>query len=236
MRNGHTIGVVIPTFNEQKAIVRVIPEIPEWVDEIIVADNGSTDDTAELAEQCGARVVHEPRQGYGSACLAGIAALDQPHIVVFLDGDHSDFPEETASLVDPIIDNRADMVIGSRVLGKCEPGALVLQARMGNMLACFLMRLFWRFKYTDLGPFRAIRYSTLKQLDMREGGYGWTVEMQVKAVRNGLGILEVPVRYRRRIGKSKISGTLKGVIGAGSGIIATIFKAALDDSSNRPSV
>lgn len=232
MRNGYTIGVVIPALNEQEAIARVISEIPGWVDEIIVADNGSTDNTAKLAEECGARVVCVSRRGYGSACQAGIEALNGSRIVVFLDGDHSDFPEEMGSLVDPIAAGEADMVIGSRMLGEREPGALAPQAHLGDMLACFLMRLFWRFKYTDLGPFRAIRYSMLKRIDMRDRGYGWTVEMQIKAVRNGLKILEVPARYRRRIGKSKISGTLKGVVGAGTKILTTIFRSALSDLLN----
>jgi len=227
MRGECRVAVIIPAFNEEAALGQVIAAIPEWVDDIIVADNGSTDRTAEVARAAGARVVHEPRRGYGSACLAGMAALGDPDVVVFLDGDFSDHPDEMDRLVDPIRHGHVDMVIGSRVLGTREPGALTPQARFGNWLACLLMRLFWRARHTDLGPFRAIRAATLRQLQMRDPDYGWTVEMQVKAARRGVRVREVPVSYRRRIGASKISGTVKGVIGAGTKILGVLLYEAL---------
>jgi rSAM/selenodomain-associated transferase 1 len=227
MRQGQTIAVVIPALNEEASVGRVIEAIPGWVDDIVVGDNGSTDNTAAVAESHGARVVHEPRRGYGSACLKALAALDAPDIAVFLDGDFSDHPDEMSALVDPIIAGQADLVIGSRVRGEREPGALTLQARFGNWLACSLMRLFWGQRYTDLGPFRAIRHRILQELGMRDPDFGWTVEMQIKAARRGVRAMEVPVRYRRRIGRSKVSGTVRGVIGAGTKILSTIFLAAL---------
>ena len=190
---------------------KVVSAIPGWVDTVIVVDNGSTDRTADVARSRGARVVSEPRRGYGSACLAGIAALDGPDIVVFLDGDFSDHPEEMPRLVDPIIDGEADMVIGSRVRGDRQAGALTPQQHFGNWLACVLMRLFWRVRYTDLGPFRAISARALGRLRMRDPDYGWTVEMQVKAARRGLRVREAPVSCDRQAGPSKITGTLRGV-------------------------
>ncbi len=223
MRFGAVVSVIIPALNEERSIGAVITAIPEWVDEIIVADNGSTDRTAEIARMLGARVVTVAKRGYGSACLAGISALRKSDVVVFLDGDFSDHPEEMRLLVDPIISGDADLVAGSRVLGEREPRSLTPQARFGNWLACNLIRLFWGARYTDLGPFRAIRDSTLRQLRMRDPDYGWMVEMQIKATRAGCRVVEVPVRYRRRIGRSKISGTIKGVIGAGTKILLTIF-------------
>jgi len=227
MRSGATIAVVIPALNEALSVGRVIDAIPPWVDDVVVADNGSTDGTADVARRCGARVVTEPRRGYGSACLAGIAALSRPDIVVFLDADFSDHPEEMPQLVDPILDGQADMVIGSRTRGHANPGALTLQARFGNGLACALMRLFWGRRHTDLGPFRAIRSSTLESLHMRDRNYGWTVEMQIKALVCGARVREVPVSYRKRIGRSKVSGTVRGVIGAGTKILWTILRSAL---------
>lgn len=227
MRNDSTVSVIIPAFNEEESIGKVIAAIPEWVDDIIVVDNASTDGTAEAAGSAGARIVPESRPGYGSACLAGIAALDDPDIVVFLDADFSDHPDEMDRLVDPIVEGRADIVIGSRVLGTREPGALVPHARFGNLLACTLIRLFWGAKFTDLGPFRSVRRSTLEMLDMRDTNYGWTVELQVKAARDGFSIIEAPVSYRRRIGRSKISGTVKGTVLAGTKILSTIFLAAV---------
>jgi rSAM/selenodomain-associated transferase 2/rSAM/selenodomain-associated transferase 1 len=226
MRNGSTIAVIIPAFNEEPSIGKVIDAIPEWIDDIVVVDNGSTDATAGVARSHGARVVAEPQRGYGSACLAGIAALESPDVVVFLDADFSDYPEEMALLVDPIVDDRADMVIGSRTIGQREPGALTPQALFGNWLACTLIRWFWKVSYTDLGPFRAIRHDSLRRLGMRDRTYGWTVEMQIKAVRGPIRVIEAPIGYRRRIGKSKISGTVKGVLGAGTKILATIFSEA----------
>ena len=221
------ISVIIPALNEEQSIKNVIGSIPSWVDEIVVADNGSSDNTAINAKDAGARVVTELRRGYGSACLKGMSALDNPDIVVFLDGDFSDYPEEMASLVDPIVADRADFVIGSRVHEGIESGALSLQQRFGNRLACLLIHFFWRTRFTDLGPFRAILFSALKSLDMHDPDYGWTIEMQIKAVKHGLRIIEVPVGYRKRIGRSKVSGTIRGVIGAGYKILGTIFLEAL---------
>jgi rSAM/selenodomain-associated transferase 1 len=227
MRSGARITVIIPALNETQAIARVIGDIPDWVDEVIVADNGSTDDTANVAMSAGARVVREPRRGYGSACLKAMAAMDNPDIVVFLDGDYSDHPAEMDRLVDPIVGGEAELVIGSRVLGECAPGALTLVQRFGNWLACLLVRLVWQVRFTDLGPFRAIRASRLRALDMCDPDYGWTVEMQVKAAQQRLLTQEVPVSYRPRIGQSKVSGTMRGVWGAGTKILYTIFAAAL---------
>ena len=226
MRKGARIGAVIPALNEEDSIGKVLSAIPDWVDDVVVADNGSSDRTASTAEAHGARVVHEYRRGYGAACLTGIAHLKDPDIILFLDGDYSDYPEEAASLVDPIAEDRADMVIGSRVLGNREPGALTPQAQFGNWLACLLMRLLWQVRYTDLGPFRAIATDAFTRLHMRDLDYGWTVEMQIKAAKLGLRSIEVPVSYRKRIGKSKVSGTVRGVIGAGTKILWTIAKEA----------
>ncbi|HDY88658.1 MAG TPA: DUF2064 domain-containing protein, partial [bacterium] len=228
MRKGSHISVIIPVFNEEHSIRHVIQAIPSWADDIIVVDNGSSDKTAEIARMSGARVINEPRRGYGSACLAGIEALDNPQVVVFLDGDFSDYPDEMAFLVDPIVDGEADMVIGSRVLGQIEKGALTPQQRFGNWLACTLIHFFWKIKYTDLGPFRAIRLPALMSLNMHDRDYGWTVEMQIKAAREGLRIREVPIKYRKRIGKSKVSGTVRGVIYAGTKILTTIFFSGID--------
>ncbi len=220
--------MIIPALNEEPSIGHVLSAIPSWVDRVIVADNGSGDATAQVAQAHGADVVYEPRRGYGSACLKAMSVLDEPHVVVFLDGDFSDSPEEMGDLVDPVLEGRFDMVIGSRVLGAREPGALTPQARFGNWLSCLLIRLFWGIRFTDLGPFRAIGYPALKSLRMSDPDYGWTVEMQIKAARNGLRVTETPVSYRKRIGRSKVSGTLRGVIGAGVKILSTIFLAALD--------
>ncbi|MFQ5583016.1 MAG: glycosyltransferase family 2 protein [Calditrichia bacterium] len=233
MRKNAKIAVIIPAINEEKSIGKVVSDIPAWVDDIVVVDNGSGDNTISIAEAAGARVLSELRRGYGSACLTGIASLDNPDVVVFLDGDYSDYPGEMDTLVDPILDGEVEMVIGSRVLGEAERGALTPQARFGNWLACMLIRLFWKVRFTDLGPFRAIRYQTLLALNMRDPNYGWTVEMQIKAAQNGIPSLEVPVRYRKRIGKSKVSGTLRGVIGAGTKILSTIFLAAIFLRRNR---
>ena len=219
------ISVIIPVFNEQDAIKKVIGDIPDDLPaEIIVVDNGSTDQTAQLARAMGARTVREDKRGYGSACLAGIAATQRPDIVVFLDGDYSDHPNEMPDLIAPILENRADLVIGSRVLGNHEPGALMIQARFGNAFATYLIKVLFGVPYTDLGPFRAIRYHALMELEMQDKTFGWTVEMQVKAARQGLSTQEVPVSYRRRIGISKITGTVKGTIKAGWKILFTIFK------------
>jgi rSAM/selenodomain-associated transferase 2/rSAM/selenodomain-associated transferase 1 len=221
------VAVIIPAMNEAQAIGRVLEAMPEWVGQIIVVDNASTDQTAAIAARCGATVVHEPQRGYGAACLRGIAALDGADIVVFLDGDFSDDPQEMGRLIEPILCDDVDMVIGSRALGLVEKGALTPQQRFGNGLACRLMRILYQTRYTDLGPFRAIRYASLRRLAMDDRNYGWTVQMQVRAARLGLRTTEVPVSYRRRIGVSKISGTLRGVIGAGIKIITTIFREGL---------
>ncbi len=221
-----SIAVIIPALNEEKSLPLVLAALPK-VDDVIVVDNGSTDGTAAVAAAGGARVVSEPRRGYGSACLAGIAALRDPEIVVFVDADFSDHPEELPNLVAPIAEGRADMVIGSRALGNREKGALLPQARFGNMLACFLMRVIYGHRYTDLGPFRAIRFESLRKIGMRDRNFGWTVEMQIRALRHGLRVTEVPVSYRKRVGVSKITGTLSGTIRAGYKILYTIFRHSL---------
>jgi len=220
------VAVIIPALDEEDAIVRVLGDIPDELSAtVIVVDNGSTDRTAARARDCGATVVAEPRRGYGQACLAGLAALPEGvDIVVFLDGDYSDHPSEMSTLVEPIARDAADLVIGSRVLGETETGALLPQARVGNALATWLIRHLFGVKYTDLGPFRAVRLTALKKLHMADRNFGWTVEMQVKAARRGLRIAEVPVRYRRRIGESKITGTLLGSVRAGYKILWTIFR------------
>ncbi len=225
MLQGLRVGVVIPALNEERSIALVIADIPSWVDQIVVADNGSTDDTAGVAETAGALVVCEPERGYGAACQTGIKHLRDVDIVVFMDGDYSDFPSEMHLLVAPIVNRAADLVIGSRVLGKAEPGALAPQQKFGNWLACWLIRRLYKVTYTDLGPFRAIRAASLSQLEMRDRNYGWTVEMQIKAARSGLSIAEVPVNYRRRIGVSKVSGTLKGSVLAGVIILSVIGRS-----------
>lgn len=220
------VVVIIPVLNEEDAILCVLNDIPDLAQEVIVVDNGSEDDTAARAAAAGARVVHEPRRGYGQACLAGIAALPQDtEIVVFLDGDYSDRPAEMGRLVEPLRTGAADLVIGSRVLGEREPGALLPQARFGNALATFLMRFLYGVRYTDLGPFRAIRRDALEAINMVDRDFGWTVEMQVKAARCGLRGVEVPVSYRRRLaGTSKVTGTLSGTFHAGWKILYTIFR------------
>ncbi|MCS5621972.1 MAG: glycosyltransferase family 2 protein [Nitrospinaceae bacterium] len=219
------ISVIIPAYNEEDSIGLVLDALPQnLIHEIIVVDNNSTDDTARSASEKGARVVAEKRRGYGSACLKGISELDNPDIVVFLDGDFSDYPEEIIQLVEPIESGKKDFVLGSRMLIPESRSALLPQSRYGNQLAVFLMRLFFRHKFTDLGPFRAIRYESLKAIAMQDANFGWTVEMQIKAVKKGLRIMEIPVKYRQRVGVSKITGTFSGTIKAGAKIIYTIFK------------
>lgn len=221
------VSVIIPALNEEDAIGKVLADIPlQAVHEIIVVDNGSTDGTRAVAQRGGARVVAEPVKGYGSACLRGISAVDHPDIVVFLDADHSDHPEELPLLLEPLVSGRADLVIGSRVLGSRERGALLPQARFGNWLATRLIRLFFGARFTDLGPFRAITWQGLQSLGMRDRDFGWTVEMQVKAAMKGLRVAEVPVSYRRRIGRSKITGTLRGTLSAGCKILWVIARHA----------
>ena len=222
------ISIIIPAYNEESSIGLVLDALPqEKIYEIIVVDNGSTDATARVAQEHGARVVKEPRKGYGSACLKGIDELDAPDIVVFIDGDFSDFPEEIVLLIGPIETGEKDFVLGSRMIFPKSQLALLPQARYGNRLAILLIKLFFKYEFTDLGPFRAIRYSSLMSLGMQDRDFGWTVEMQIKALRNGLRIHEVPVNYRKRVGISKITGTLSGTIRAGTKIIYTIFKYLL---------
>lgn len=221
------IVVIIPALDEERSLPKVLAEIPEdLVNEVFVVDNGSRDRTSDVARAAGATVLNEPRAGYGQACLTGIAALTQspPDIVVFIDGDYSDRAGEMRALVEPIVGDRADFVIGSRVLGSREPGALAPHARWGNWLATWMIRLLYGYRFTDLGPFRAIRYETLLALGMRDRDYGWTAEMQAKAARAGVRAIEVPVSYHRRIGKSKITGTVKGTVLAGWKIITTVLK------------
>ena len=216
------ISVIVPVLNEEGSIANVIGDIPKTlVQEIIVVDNGCTDNTAAIAKQNGAKVVTEQRRGYGYACLAGIAAVTEPNIVVFLDGDYSDYPTEIPQLVQPILEGKVDFVVGTRV--NAAKGALLPQARFGNWLACLLMRWFFGVRWTDLGPFRAIRYPQLLALDMQDKTFGWTVEMQIKSAKMGMRTCEVPVRYRKRIGTSKISGTVLGTLKAGYKILGTLF-------------
>lgn len=227
MRAGLRVGCIIPALDEEAAIAKVVAGVPGWVDAIVVVDNGSKDRTAERARQAGAIVVAERERGYGAACLAGMAALPPVDIIVFVDGDYSDFPEDMHELVDPILNDGFDLVVGSRVAGKVEPGALTPQQRFGNWLATRLIRAVWGVAYSDLGPFRAIRRVSLDRLAMADRTFGWTVEMQIKAARIGLRACEVPVRYRRRIGISKISGTLRGTLLAGTRILSIIGREAL---------
>ena len=222
------VAVVIPVLNEADALPKVLTGITTWVAAVVVADNGSTDGSGDVARQHGAIVVREPRRGYGSACLKAIAALPpEIEIVVFMDGDASDDASQMAALVAPIARGEADMVLGSRVLGKREAGALTPQQIFGNALACTLIRLIWGARFTDLGPFRAISRAALMRLEMADPDYGWTVEMQVRAAKLGLKSLEIPTHYRRRIGTSKVSGTIRGVIGAGTKILYVIGREAL---------
>jgi glycosyltransferase involved in cell wall biosynthesis len=229
------IDVLIPVLNEEGSLPFVLKAIPEgWIRKIVVCDNGSTDRTVAVALENGAEVVVQKTRGYGNACLAGIDYLralpeqEQPDIVVFLDGDYADYPEELPLVVGPILKDEMDLVIGSRLLGNMEAGAMTLPQRFGNWLAPFLIRLFFGYKFTDLGPFRAIRWEKLLLMGMVDRNFGWTVEMQVKAAKMRLACTEVPVRYRKRVlGESKVSGTVRGAFNAGVIILSTIFKALI---------
>jgi glycosyltransferase involved in cell wall biosynthesis len=223
------IDLIIPAFNEAKAIGNVIGDIPKnLIRHIIVCDNGSTDQTPEVARKSGAIVVSQPARGYGNACLKGMEYIanlpEKPDIIVFLDGDYSDYPEEVVLVLQPILDGKADMVIGSRVLGNAEKGALMPVQRFGNWLSTRLISFFYKVHFTDLGPFRAIQYEKLVALNMQDKNFGWTVEMQVKAAKRGFASVEVPVNYRKRIGTSKVSGTIKGSFRAGQKILWVIFR------------
>jgi len=221
----------MPALDEEESLPLVLEEIPEpWVRRVVVVDNGSTDTTADIVRASEAELVDEPREGYGSACLAGLEHLadDPPDIVVFLDADHSDFPEQLPRVVGPILADEADLSIGSRTIGARERDALLPQARFGNRLACTLLASLYGYRFTDLGPFRAIRWDALQQLEMADRDFGWTVEMQVKAAKQRLRAVEVPVSYRRRVGVSKVTGTVKGTFMAGYKILWTIVSEYLD--------
>jgi glycosyltransferase involved in cell wall biosynthesis len=222
-------ALIIPALNEEPAIARTLDSVPRNLyREIIVADNGSRDRTAGIARAQGATVVSEPERGYGAACLRAIAALPADiEAIVFMDADLSDNPAEAALLLAPIFEGRADLVIGSRTLGKAEAGALEPHQKLGNALATWLIRVCFGHRYTDLGPFRAIRADALRKLDMRDRNYGWTIEMQIKALRHKLRVVEVPVSYRRRVGVSKISGNWRASLAAGAKIIWTVFRLTL---------
>ncbi len=229
MSNGApSVDVVIPALNEEASLPLVLAALPRPpVRRVVVADNGSQDGTARVARDGGAVVVPAARRGYGSACLAGLDHLrrhDPPDVVVFVDADFSDHPEELPRLVAPILAGEADLVIGSRVLGEREPGALLPQARAGNLVACHLIRLLYGHRYTDLGPFRAAGWNALERLGMADPNFGWTAEMQVKALRHGLRVTEVPVSYRKRVGVSKITGTVAGTVRAGYKILWTVLR------------
>ena len=225
------IKVIIPAYNEQDSIAKVITEIPSVVSEIIVVNNNSTDNTVGVAKKAGARVLTENRKGYGYACLKGLNYVasqnEKPDIIVFLDGDYSDYPEELTKIIAPILEQNIDLVIGARVPELRERDAVTPQQIFGNWLACSLMKLFFKANYTDLGPFRAIKYDKLLNLNMTDKTYGWTVEMQLKALKQKLSYTEVPVHYKKRIGVSKVSGTIKGSIFAGIKILTWIFKYSL---------
>jgi glycosyltransferase involved in cell wall biosynthesis len=223
------ICVIIPAFNEENAVGKVLNDIPKHlVTEIVVVNNNSNDQTAAVAAECGATVLDERKQGYGAACLKGIEYFknktEKPDIIVFIDADYSDFPEEMEHLIKPILENKADMVIGSRALGNRQKGSMTFPQIFGNWLATNLIYLFYKVQFTDLGPFRAIKWESLLQLNMIDKTYGWTVEMQVKAAKQKLKSVEIPVNYRTRVGFSKISGTIKGTVLAGYKILFTIFK------------
>ncbi|MDO5978160.1 glycosyltransferase family 2 protein [Flavivirga spongiicola] len=225
------IKVIIPAYNEAESIANVIKDIPTSVDEVIVVSNNSTDDTEVNAKKAGATVLTETNKGYGYACLKGMDYIanqkKKPDIIVFLDGDYSDYPEELTKIVDPIVNDNIDFVIGARIKRLREQGSMTVPQIFGNWLATTLMTLFFRAKFTDLGPFRAIKYEKLLALNMEDKTYGWTVEMQLKALKQKFTYTEIPVNYRNRIGVSKVSGTVKGAIFAGIKILGWIFKYSI---------
>lgn len=226
------IVVVIPAYNEAQSIGKVVNDIPkEWVSDIIVCSNNSTDNTIEVAKNAGAIVLEEKQKGYGWACMKGINFANEmevkPDIIVFLDGDYSDYPQELPIVVQPIIEKNMDLVIGSRALGQQESGSMTFPQRFGNWLSTRMMHLFYGVKYSDLGPFRAMKFDKLLMLNMAEMTFGWTIEMQIKAAKHKMNSCEVPVNYKVRIGESKVSGTLKGAVMAGVKIIWSIFKYKL---------
>ncbi len=225
------IKVIIPAYNEENSIANVIYDIPKIVDEVIVINNNSNDDTAKNAKNAGATVLTETRKGYGYACLKGMDYISnqptKPDIIVFLDGDYSDYPEELSDLVKPIIDDDIDLVIGARIKASRENNSMTPQQIFGNWLATFLMKILYNARFTDLGPFRAIKYEKLLALHMQDKTYGWTIEMQLKALKQKLSYIEIPVKYRQRIGVSKVSGTIKGSIFAGLVILGWIFKYSI---------
>lgn len=235
-----SVTVIIPALNEEESLPLVLNDLPD-VGQVIVVDNGSRDATPAVAAEHGATVVREPRRGYGSACLRGLAAIHEqiergqspPAIIAFVDADYSDHPNLLPQIVEPIVQGDADFVLGSRLMGEREPGAMPPQSVYGNRLACMLMRVLFGARHTDLGPFRAISYAHLCDLNMSDQNFGWTIEMQIKAVRAGLRTLEIPVPYRRRIGSSKISGTLSGTIKAGTKILYTVAKYGLQRKTPR---
>lgn len=222
------IKVIIPAYNEENSIAKVIKEIPSFVDEIIVVNNNSNDKTEKNAKKAGATVLQELNRGYGFACLKGLDYIAkqkvQPDIIVFLDGDYSDYPEQLTEIVKPILHQNIDFVIGTRVKKLRELGSMTPQQIFGNKLATYLMKLIYNSNFTDLGPFRAIKYNKLLALNMKDKTYGWTIEMQLKALKQNYSYIEVPVKYRNRIGVSKVSGTIKGTIFAGVKILGWIFK------------
>ncbi len=226
-------ALIIPALNEEAAIGRVVRSVRDQVDRVIVADNGSTDRTADEASAAGANVVFVAKAGYGRACLAGVTAAADADLLIFMDGDGADDPADLKALIAPILAGQTDFVIGSRALGERQAGSLTLPQRWGNALAAQLMQFFWGAAFTDLGPFRAIKRSAYERLNMQAPTFGWTVEMQVRALKHGVRYTEIPVSYRRRIGVSKISGTVKGVILAGAYILGTIFKEAAINPSRR---
>lgn len=230
-----TVVAVIPALDEEGAIGAVVAALPrELVDRVIVVDNGSRDRTADRARAAGADVLHEPRRGYGHACLTAIAAAREADVLVFLDGDGSDDPAEVPRVVGPVLAGAADLVVGSRVQGRAEPGSLTPVQRFGNALTCALVRALWGVRWTDLGPLRAIRRDALLRLEMADPAHGWTIEMQVKAAQRGLRCAEVPVTHRRRrAGRSKVSGTVRGSWLAGRRILGYVAAAALRDGLDR---